>query len=84
VPALEDAGYILRLPEIERYLLLRDRLREDADPESSEKASHKKYACLQLFCKLWKGAAKFLAAFARRRSGVRIPSAPLYKCPQYS
>ena len=31
VPALEDAGYILRLPEIERYLLLRDRLREDAE-----------------------------------------------------
>ena len=31
MPALEDAGYILRLPEIERYLLLRDRLREDAE-----------------------------------------------------
>jgi hypothetical protein len=159
VPALEDAGYILRLPEIERYLLLRDRLREDAEdrrlyartkrdlasrswpsmdhyaeaktevvegiiaraadvggvesvplhiatlelsrtplaevdcvlhrsvqqpcsnpsksPESSGKASHKKYACLQLFCKLRKGAANFLAAFARRRSVVRTQHRPL-------
>jgi hypothetical protein len=32
---------------------------------------------LRLFCKLRKGPAKCRAAFARRRSGVRIPSAPL-------
>jgi hypothetical protein len=32
---------------------------------------------LQLFCKLRKALEKHRAAFARRRSGVRIPSAPL-------
>ena len=34
---------------------------------------------LQLFRKLGKCPAIYLAAFARRRSGVRIPSAPLRK-----
>ena len=42
-------------------------------------ASSRKYSCLQRFCILRKDAAKHLAAFARRRSGVRIPSAPLWK-----
>jgi hypothetical protein len=46
-------------------------------PEISGKALEQKYACLQVFCKLWKAPAKYRAAFARRRSGVRIPSAPL-------
>ena len=43
------------------------------------KASKRKYSCLQVFCKLQKALAKCRAAFARRRSGVRIPSAPLLK-----
>jgi hypothetical protein len=34
---------------------------------------------LQAFCTLLKRPAKYRAAFARRRSGVRIPSAPLRK-----
>ena len=38
-----------------------------------------KYAHLQVFCKLQKPRANYLSAFARRRSGVRIPSAPLLK-----
>jgi hypothetical protein len=49
-------------------------------PETSGKVSCRKYTRLQLFCKLQKCAAKYRAAFARRRSGVRIPSAPLKKC----
>ena len=43
------------------------------------KALRRKYAHLQPFCKHRKGPAKYDAAFARRRSGVRIPSAPLQK-----
>jgi hypothetical protein len=34
---------------------------------------------LQVFCKLEKPVENHYAAFARRRSGVRIPSAPLNK-----
>src|SRR4028119_180131 len=48
--------------------------------ETTRKAIEHKYACLQLFCKLRKGPAKCRAAFARRRPGVRVPSAPLSKC----
>ena len=36
-----------------------------------------KLVILQLFCNLQKAPAMYGAAFARRRSGVRIPSAPL-------
>jgi hypothetical protein len=49
--------------------------------ESSEilgKVLTQKYALLQAFCKHQKARAKYCAAFARRRSGVRLPSAPLY------
>ena len=48
-------------------------------PEKAEKAPIQKYSSLQLFCKLRKCPAKYRAAFARRRSGGRIPSAPLKK-----
>jgi hypothetical protein len=41
------------------------------------KASKQKYSCLQLFCKLLKDPAKYGGAFARRKPGIRIPSAPL-------
>src|SRR5215216_3873111 len=46
-------------------------------PDMLRIASKQKYSNLQAFCKLQKPLAKYLAAFARRRSGVRIPSAPL-------
>ncbi len=46
-------------------------------PEISGKAVTQKYRNLQAFCKLQKPLANYLTAFARRRSGVRIPSAPL-------
>jgi hypothetical protein len=49
-------------------------------PETLRNAPMGKYGNLQAFCKLQKPLAKYLAAFARRRSGVRIPSAPLLKC----
>jgi hypothetical protein len=48
-------------------------------PETLRKASTRKYSDLQVFCKLQKALEKYRAAFARRRSGVRIPSAPLRK-----
>src|SRR5215204_1310756 len=37
-------------------------------------------AFLQEFCKLQKPLAIYPVAFARRRSGVRIPSTPLFAC----
>ena len=37
----------------------------------------RKYGDLQAFCKFQKPLANYLAAFARRRAWVRIPSAPL-------
>ena len=40
------------------------------------KASFKKHAHLQVFCNHQKASANYLTAFARRRAGVRIPSAP--------
>ena len=40
---------------------------------------YKKNALLQVLCKLRNGLEKYSAAFARRRSGLRIPSAPLIK-----
>jgi hypothetical protein len=43
------------------------------------KVSTRKHDNLQGFCKLQKALANYCAAFARRRSGVRIPSAPLPK-----
>ena len=46
-------------------------------PEIPGKALTQKYGNLQGFCKLVNALAKYCAAFARRRSGVRIPSAPL-------
>jgi hypothetical protein len=46
-------------------------------PETLRKAPMSKYGALQVFCKLQKPLAIYHAAFARRRSGVRIPSAPL-------
>jgi hypothetical protein len=48
-------------------------------PEILGKVLTQKYALLQAFCKHLKASAKYCAAFARRRSGVRIPSAPLFK-----
>ena len=51
----------------------------DEYPEKWGKVSSSKYAHLQQFCKLQKSPANYGAAFARRRSGVRIPSAPLRK-----
>src|SRR5215213_6028694 len=48
-------------------------------PEYLRKASTQKYRCLREFCKLQKAPAKYRAAFARRRSGFRLPSAPLQK-----
>ena len=45
-------------------------------PEMLRNAPTQKYSYLQAFCKPRKGPAKFRAAFARRRAGVRIPSAP--------
>jgi len=47
--------------------------------EMLRNASTQNYSCLQRFCKLLKDPAKHRATFARRRSGVRIPSAPLRK-----
>jgi hypothetical protein len=41
------------------------------------KASTQKHDNLQAFCKLPKGLATYRTALARRRPGVRIPSAPL-------
>jgi hypothetical protein len=41
------------------------------------KALTQKYDNLQGFCKLPNALEKYRAAFARRRSGVRIPSTPL-------
>jgi uncharacterized metal-binding protein len=49
-------------------------------PETLRKASTRKYSDLQVFCKLQKALEKYRAAFARRRSGVQIPSAPLLEC----
>ena len=46
-------------------------------PETLRNAPMVKYGNLQAFCKLQKPLAKYLCAFARRRSGVRIPSTPL-------
>ena len=46
-------------------------------PEMLGKASTRKSAYLQGFCKLQKPLAKYRAAFARRRSGVRSPSLAL-------
>ena len=43
------------------------------------KVSCAKYEHLQQFCKPRKGSANYRTTFARRRSGVRIPSAPLLK-----
>ena len=43
------------------------------------KVSTRQHDNLQAFCTLLKRPAKYRAAFARRRSGVRIPSAPLRK-----
>jgi hypothetical protein len=48
-------------------------------PEMLGKVSTRKHDNLQAFCTLLKRPAKYLAACARRRSGVRIPSAPLRK-----
>jgi hypothetical protein len=48
-------------------------------PETLRNAPMGKYVNLQAFCKLQKPLAIYHAAFARRRSGVRIPSAPLKK-----
>jgi uncharacterized membrane protein YphA (DoxX/SURF4 family) len=48
-------------------------------PEIPGKASRQKYGNLQAFCNLQKPPANYHTAFARRRSGVRIPSAPLSK-----
>jgi hypothetical protein len=48
-------------------------------PEIPGKAQAQKYLDLQLFCKPQKPPANYHIAFARRRSGVRIPSAPLLK-----
>jgi hypothetical protein len=46
-------------------------------PEILRKVPMSKYVYLQEFCKLQKLLANYLAAFARRRAWVRIPSAPL-------
>ena len=48
-------------------------------PTTSRNALMGKYGNLQAFCKLQKPLAKYLAAMAQRRSGVRIPSAPLWR-----
>jgi hypothetical protein len=48
-------------------------------PEMLGKATTYKYGYLQEFCKLQEAPANHRAAFARRRSGVRISSAPLQK-----
>jgi hypothetical protein len=45
-------------------------------PAAFRKAPMSKYGDLQAFCKLQNPLANYLAAFARRRAGVRIPSAP--------
>jgi hypothetical protein len=48
-------------------------------PENKSKAFSEKDCDLQEFCNLQKSLANYLAGFARRRPGVRIPSAPLMK-----
>src|SRR5215212_9438741 len=50
--------------------------------ETSGKLSVHKSLDLQEFCNHQKTPANYRAAFARRRSGVRIPSAPLIKILQ--
>ena len=44
------------------------------------KVLSKENCYLQELCKLQKSLARFISAFAWRRSGVRVPSAPLLKC----
>ena len=51
-------------------------------PESLRKALCEEYAYLQLFRKPQKFVARYRADSARRRSGVRSPSAPLTKLLQ--
>ena len=51
-------------------------------PKTLRNAPMGKYGDLQAFCKIPKPLANYRAAFARRRSGVRIPSAPLRKLLQ--
>jgi hypothetical protein len=48
--------------------------------EMLSNASTRTCSCLQRFCKLRNDLAKYGAVMGRRRSGDRIPSAPLQKC----
>ena len=50
-----------------------------AFPEMLRKPPKQKYDDLQEFCNFQKSIATFITTFARRKSGVRIPSAPLEK-----
>jgi hypothetical protein len=47
-------------------------------PEMLGNASTQKHRHLQVFCNLQKPLANYRAALAWRRSGVRVPSGPLY------
>jgi hypothetical protein len=82
INGLQAVGGIAIIPELVRMQALPAVQQPCSNPSKSPEmlgnASTQKYCHLQVFCKLQKPLAKYLAAFARRRPGVRIPSAPLW------
>src|SRR5215212_6277513 len=69
----------IKVPDTHRGLVQEPCSNPSEHPEILRKPPQRKSASLQGFCKLWKLLANYRAAFARRRSGVRIPSAPLMR-----
>jgi hypothetical protein len=81
INGLQAVGGIAIIPDLVRMQALPSVQQPCSNPgkspEMSRKASLSEYLHLQAFCKPRKGPANYLAAFARRRAWVRIPSAPL-------